>query len=126
MEENIKRKTIKINTTFEHNINAYIVHMPENITFEELSFWSKEFLQSLSKSKSEKCTLLLDTNRHQFESIASLKLLRDILSDEKVKHCISKFAFIQPRQYREPNIISPKEGYFTNFEDAYRWIQDSL
>ncbi len=83
---------MKINTTFEHNINTYIVHMPENITFEELSFWGKEFLQSLSKNK--KCSLILDTNRHQFESIASLRLLRDILSDEKVKHCISKFAFV--------------------------------
>ncbi len=124
MEENIKRKTMKINTTFKHNINTYIVHMPENITFEELSFWGKEFLQSLVKS--EKCSLLLDTNRHQFESIASLKLLRDILSDEKVKCCISKFAFVQPKQYRSPTIVSSKEGYFTNSEDAYRWIEDSL
>lgn len=50
-----------INMAFEHNINTFIVRMPENIIFEELSFWGKEFLQSLAKS--EKSALLLDTKQ---------------------------------------------------------------
>jgi len=114
---------MSINTTFEHDIHTFIVRMPENITLETLNFWGRKFLQSLTKN--EKSALLLDTNKHQFESIECLKLLREILSNEKIKNNISKFAFVQPRHYREPNIINEKERYFNNFEDAYCWLQNN-
>ena len=114
-----------INTTFKHDIDTFVVHMPENITLKSLNFWKKEFLQSLNdRERTKKCALLLDTNKHQFESIECLKLLRDILSSEQTKDHISTFACIQPRQYREPCIVNSKEGYFSNLKDAYHWIQN--
>ena len=116
---------MNINTTFEKDINAFVVCMPENITLKVLKLWKKEFLQSLTEGeRSKKSGLLLDTNKHQFESIECLKLLRNILSNKQTKQYISTFACIQPIQYRKPNIVSSEEGYFANFEDAYSWLQN--
>ncbi len=66
--------------------------------------------------------LLLDTNKHQFESIECLKFLRDLISNEVI-HRLSSVAFVQPREYRTPEVPSSTEGYFDNFEDAYTWLQ---
>lgn len=116
---------MQINTTFDNNVNSFIVRMPEEITFEALKLWEEEFLKSVSKrGKNKNISLLIDTNKHKFKSIECLKLLRNILSSADIKCCFSKFAFIQPKQYREPNIDSSKEGYFINFENAYCWLQD--
>ncbi len=116
---------MQINTTFDNNINSIIVRMPEEITFEILKLWEEELLELISKiEENEDISLLIDTNKHNFKSIECLKLLREILSNAHTKYSFSKFAFIQPRQHREPNIINSKEGYFINFEDAYCWLQD--
>jgi hypothetical protein len=114
-----------IHTKFDQEINAFIILMPEYITPNELSIWSKKFLKLLRKwAEKKKVKLLVDTNRHQFESIECLKLLRNLLSNDwQVQNSISKVAFVQPRQYRKPEIISPAEAYFSNFEDAHIWLR---
>jgi len=116
-----------IDTDYDDEICAFVVRMPEYIIFKELKQWRTEFLASLDKRvEHEKVALLIDTNTHQFESIACLKLLRDLFSNKsKIKHYISKVAFVQPREYREPGIRSLNEGYFSCFEDAYCWLQKS-
>ncbi len=97
--------------------------MPEHITLELLKGWRKNFLLTLEKKIIRKnMALLIDTNKHQFESIACLKLLRDLISNEVI-HRLSSVAFVQPRKYRIPEIPSSTEGYFDNFEDAYSWLQ---
>ena len=113
-----------ITTTYDKNINALIVKMPEKITFEELELWKDRFLLSLEETKQHKnLSLLLDTNQHQFESIMCLKLLRDILSIKQVQNHISKVAMVQPEQYREAKIHSKTEAYFSSFDAAYDWLQ---
>ena len=115
----------QIDTNYDDEISAFVARMPEYITFKELKQWRTEFLASLDKIVGhERVALLINTNTHQFESITCLKLLRDLLSSEpQVKHCISRVAFVQPRQYREPSIWSSNEGYFSCFKDAYCWLQ---
>ena len=117
-----------INTKFNNEINAFIVLMPEYITLNELHRWKKEFLKSLyERAGNEKVALLMDMNTHQFESIESLKLLRNLLSNElKFKNNISKVAFVQPRQYRVHEITSPTEAYFSHFEEAHNWLKQLL
>ena len=114
-----------IEMKFDSEINAFIVSMPELITHSALKIWNKEFLKLLcERASNEKAALLLDTNKHDFESIECLKLLRELLSNERqVRESISKVAFVQPRQYREPEIISPVEAYFSQFEEAHNWIR---
>ena len=117
-----------IETTFDNDINAFIVRMPDHIALEELNRWRKEFLQSLGEGAGDdKAGLLLDTNKHQFESIECLKLLRDLLSSERqIEHCIGRVAFVQPGHYREPELSSSTEAYFSRFEDAYHWLREGL
>ena len=117
-----------IETTFDNDVNAFIVRMPDHIALEELNHWRKEFLLSLGEGVGDdKAALLLDTNKHQFESIECLKLLRELLSNERqIKHCISRVAFVQPRHYREPEVSSSTEAYFSSFEDAYHWLREGL
>lgn len=114
-----------INTEFDNKLNAFIVLMPEYITFNELCRWEKEFLKSLrARAGNEKVALLMDTNKHQFESIECLKLLWNLFSEElKAKDYISKVAFVGPVQYREPEIINPTEAYFSHYEEAHNWLR---
>ena len=116
---------MKINTTFDNSINSFVVRMPKEITFEALTLWEEVFLELLSKE--EKCkniTCLVDTNKHKFESITSLKLLRDILSKIEMQYGFVSLAFVQPEAYRKPSIVSSKEGYFICFKDAYEWLEE--
>jgi O-6-methylguanine DNA methyltransferase len=116
-----------IQTTYDKNINALVVKMPELITFKELEAWKDRFLLSLKNAKQYKnLALLLDTNRHQFESIVCLKLLRNILSENEIKSHISKVAMVQPEQYKEAKIYNASEAYFSSFEDAYDWLSKGV
>lgn len=98
--------------------------MPEYITLNELYRWKKEFLGLLyTRAGNEKIALLVDMNTHQFESVECLKLLRNLFSNElKAKDYISKVAFVAPAQYREPEIVSSTEAYFSHFEEAHDWL----
>ena len=102
--------------------------MPEHVTLNELRVWSQEFLEALGeRAGKEKVALLMETYRHQFESIERLKFLRNFLSNEwRIKSCISKAAFVQPRQNREPEVASPKEAYFSVFTEAHNWLRQQL
>ena len=115
----------KIETLFNEEIQACIVHMPTYITQNSLKQWHGEFLKLLQKvALNRKVMLLLDSNTHNFESIAAIKHLRDILTDkDKVSGRIPKVAFVQPENYRPPEIISPSEGYFSRYEDAFSWLK---
>lgn len=113
----------RIDTRYDDKIDAFIVQVPEFIALKELKQWKAEFLSYLSKIEGPaKAALLIDTNTHQFESIECLKLLRELFSEPRLKQCISKSAFVGPSQYREAEIVSSSEGYFSNLADAYRWL----
>ena len=111
---------------FDNNIDAYIVLMPEYISLDSLHLWAKE-LDCLLKWRKpqEDVALLIDTNRHQFESIECLKFLRDFLSNDSaiVRH-LSCAAFVSPKDTRPAQIVSAKEAYFTEFDDAYQWLKE--
>lgn len=112
-----------ITTKYDDEINAFVVRMPDFITFSDLSQWKADFLLALNGiNEQNKAAILIDTNSHQFESIDCLKLLRELSREPKVSRCISRAAFVGPSEYREPEIIDDAEGYFSNFEEAYRWL----
>lgn len=112
-----------VTTKYDDVILAFVVLMPRFITLHALMQWKSELLESLREMKgNEKAALLIDTNSHQFESIECQKLLRGVFSDREIIRRISRTAFVVPRQYREPEIVDSTEGYFSRFEDAYRWL----
>lgn len=121
------QNTSPIESKFDDEIDAFIIRMPENITLSALEIWQNEFLALLhERAENEKVSILLDTNKHEFESIECLKLLRNLLVDEPlIKNGISRVAFVAPKQYREPEIISPKEAYFSRFEEALNWLRQA-
>ncbi len=111
-----------VQTTFDDSINVFIVSMPSYIDLEELNIWSQHFLKNLEK-RAEKVGLLLDTNLHEFESVECLKFLRQFLAKESlIKSRISRVAFVQPLKYRQPEIVSDIEAYFSNVEEAHKWL----
>lgn len=69
---------------------------------------------------------MLDTNRHHFESIACLKLLRDGLGDAQISNRVLRLAAVQPTQYREPGVVGPNEAYFSDIDDAYTWLREQM
>lgn len=122
LSKTIKNEPIKIQ--FDNDIQAYIVLMPEYTSFDSLHSWAEEFVGLLRERKpQEQVALLLDTNTHNFESIECLKFMREFLSNksEIIRH-ISRAAFVAPKGFREEGVVSTKEAYFSNYEDAWQWL----
>ena len=111
-----------IHTEFDKEINAYIVNFPSRVVLDVLKLWGSIFSEEL-EGQSGKVGLLLNTNAHDFDSIECLKWLKEYLTKETVvvSH-VSRVAFVQPAEYRSPEVISKSEAYFANIEDAMEWL----
>jgi len=116
---------MKIKSEYERETKAYVVSMPDYVSLEALELWGQKFKKELNRRLSPKPeALLLDTNKHNFESFECLKLLRSILNTVvSLKNGINRIAFVQPEKYRISEIISYKEAYFSNNEDARKWLK---
>ena len=69
--------------------------------------------------------MLIDTNKHEFESIQCLKLLREFFTTNVVIQTnVGKVAFVQPKNYRGPHVVSEIEAYFESTEEAYKWLEE--
>lgn len=65
----------EIITKYDDEIEAFVVRMPDYITYENIERWLSEFSKILDNIDAcEKTAVLIDTNQHQFESIGCLKL----------------------------------------------------
>jgi hypothetical protein len=116
-------KIIEFN--FDIRINGYVVTMPDFVTLDMIEEWKDRFDRELQSIRSSnKLALLFDTNKHNFESIQCLKILREYLTDNKVlKSSFSRAALVAPAKFMAPNIKSEVEAYFDNTEEAYKWLQ---
>ncbi len=107
---------------FDTNINAYVVSLPDYVYLKELKEWGLQFLMQL-EDRGEIASLLFDTNQHIFESVECLKYLRDLLSKNLItKEYISRTAFVQPLETVQAHIVSDREAYFSNIEEALAWL----
>ena len=113
---------MQIISEYDSIVNAFIVKMPEYINYDALEVWKSELLLSLSKVENQ-IALLIDINRHNFESIECLKLLRNMFDESIVKEKVLKTAFVCPKKYKESEVVSNEEAYFEKFNDAYCWLQ---
>jgi hypothetical protein len=99
-----------------------VVKLPRRVSLETLQKWGSEFIQELQIQHSD-VGLLFNTNTHDFESIDCLKWLRKFFSEEHVvKNSISRVAFVQPIQYRRPEVVNRSVAYFATVHDAYHWL----
>jgi len=114
-----------IQVSYDKNINGYVVKMPEFVSLITIEEWRNKFALYLKfLPLSQKFAMLIDTNKHEFESIQCLKSLRDFFTaNAEVQSKCVKVAFVQPKSYMEPCIKSEIEGYFENFEEAYKWLE---
>ncbi len=100
---------------------CYIVTFPDHVTLDCLIDWGSAFKSKLEGEVPK--SLLLDTKLHNFESIDCLKWLREFLTDIcVVNNEINKVAFVQPRSYRESEIVSTNEAYFSELPKARKWL----
>jgi hypothetical protein len=118
------RNIIEFN--FDTRINGYVVTMPDFVTLDMIEEWKDWFDRELQSIRSlNKFALLFDTNKHNFESIQCLKILREYLTDNKVlKSRFSRAALVAPAKFMAPNIKSEVEAYFDNLEEAYKWLKE--
>ena len=97
-------------TDFREDINTIIIRMPEKISLALLQQWKNELLDLLENEKRQGLSLLMDTNTHNFESIDCLKFFRDLLlNNSVVKKYIIRAAFVTPKKFRQPEIVSIPE-----------------
>lgn len=113
-----------IEFNYDEEISAYTARFPEHVTFENLCIWRNRFHEALdARSTPKPVALILDTNKHDFESNECLKLLREILVQlASLENGIYKIAFIQPEHYRKPEIVNNSEAYFANIGGAKSWL----
>ena len=113
----------KIDFSFDDKICGYLISMPDFVKLSDIESWIINFDLELKTFQSLKpISILLDSNKHKFESIQCLKALRDYLTH--IQEHIAKAAFVAPTSFREPEIVSGREAYFDKFEDAYLWLEN--
>ncbi len=113
-----------IEMAYNARIHGFIVSMPAVITLGAIEAWRERLWQRITDSPAGRnCRLLIDTNQHQFESIACIKALRDALEDPRVADHCERAAFVAPARYRQPQIVSEREAYFDSVEAAYAWLE---
>ena len=113
----------EITTKYDDEIEAYVVRMPDYITYNNIERWLSEFSEILASIDAcEKTAVLIDTNLHQFESIGCLKLWKEASFKTPFFGRTFKIATVQPRHYRKPEVVSSDEAHFSDFEDAYKWL----
>ncbi len=116
-------KTIEIH--FDEEINGYVITMPDWVTLEMLKDWKFRFDKMLAEtSHKSEYSLLIDTGRHEFESVDCLKFLREYLSEKpEFKNMIKKGAFVGPQKYVSPHVESDLEAYFNDYHEAHDWLK---
>ena len=115
-----------VQVTFDKKINGYIIRMPDFVSINSIEEWVHEFEHILkSLPLTQRITMLIDANKHEFESTQCLKLLREFFTTNVViQSNVVKVAFVQPKNYREPQAVSEIEGYFESTEEAYKWLKE--
>jgi len=94
---------------YDEKIDGYVISMPDFISLEILEEWQERFnIELSSKMDDAPFKLLLDSNKHDFESIQCLKILRDYLSE--LREVIDRVAFVAPANFVEPHIESESEA----------------
>lgn len=118
-------ETEAIATAFDHAAGTFIVHLPEHTTLTHLEAWGQTFrARLLQRERRARSGLLLDTSRHNFESVACLKFIRSFLHEiTQMDTGIYKIAFVQPITYRQPEVVSSEEAYFSSVEEALQWLR---
>ncbi len=115
-----------IQIKFDDSICGFVVGMPELITLEAIEEWKESmgnYLESLPLN--QEVVMLIDTNKHQFESIQCLKSIREFFATNPVIQSNGvKAAFVQPNDYIKPHIKSENEAYFDNCLAAFKWLQE--
>lgn len=115
-----------IQTQFDERINGYVVSMPEFISLEAIEEWKRSISNDLeSIPGDQQVVILMDTNKHQFESIKCLKSIREFFATNHVIQSNGvKAAFVQPDEYMKPHIKSKNEAYFDDCLAALKWLQE--
>jgi hypothetical protein len=116
----------QISTNYDRHLDCVIVRFPDYVTERQIRSWIPDFLNILEVNELKESDLLLDTNRHNFENIQCLMLLRETLTTEPaVQHAIRRAAFVQPPSVREPIVVSDAEAYFCEVKDAQAALRAS-
>lgn len=114
-----------ITLQYDKKVQSYIARCPAAITMDALVAFRQQLHSRVGATTSGgRDGLLFDSNTHQFESIACLKYLRDTFTPQ-LRQKIVRVAFVAPRAYREPEIVSQGEAYFNDFESAYLWLGET-
>lgn len=107
--------------TINKKNDCYLVTFPDYVTLACLIEWGDKFSSKLDGELHQR--LLLDSKLHRFESIDCLKWLRAFINELcVVNNSIDTVAFVQPSNYREPEIVSANEAYFSKLADAQKWL----
>ncbi|MFC1609879.1 hypothetical protein ACFL6C_02885 [Myxococcota bacterium] len=112
----------RISIRYDVPLRRYVISMPDHVTLAAIEDLTERFLSALGTHDAE-YGLLIDTNKHNFESIACLKALREMLEAPQVATSCLAVAFVAPRQYREPHIASDQEGYFDEVDATHAWLK---
>lgn len=110
--------TPSISTTYDTTLDAVIIRFPDTVTEGQMRQWAAALPGRLAPLGRNSSSMLLDTNRHQFESMECLRLLRSALESSHVRRAIRRVAFVQPVSFRIPGVVSAEEAYFSTVEDA--------
>ncbi len=107
-------------------ILGYKVLLPELITSKSLIELRDILSQKLEEEQIDNYCLLVDSNAHEFESIETMKQLRDVLSSFTIEiEGLKTIAFVRPKERGGKSITSPNEAYFNDCNEALSWLKQN-
>jgi len=111
---------------YDAAITGYAVIMPAVITLGEFDRWKNAFLQEISKRPdNEKFSLLVDTNQHNFETLAALKSFSDFFRTNDSLHAgLDRIAMAAPAAYAAPFDNTDRAAFCGSFSAAYDWLAE--
>lgn len=110
--------------TYVPALRGFHVTMPISIELRAKERWRSKLQSALAKlGVGVSFNLLIDTNRHEFESIACIRALRDVLEAPEVTSRCERTAFVSPATFRRPEVVSDREAYFIEIADALAWLE---
>ncbi len=114
-----------IHTSYRRDIKSHVVSLPSGVSHNALKKWSREFIREL-QLRPGKAGLLFNAGDHDFESIDCLKLLKDLFTKNRaIKKSINRVAFVQPIQYRNPEVVSDLVAYISAEQKAIGWLKST-
>jgi len=112
-----------VEVTYDTAMGGVVVSLPQFITMAALEGLQERLASRVAAGVLDGARrLLVDTNQHDFESVACIRALRDALEGAGIGNGCWRVGFVAPAEHRASTVVSDREAYFNDVAAARAWL----